>query len=381
MRKHFTILFIILLTGNTSALAIDFSRVNIAWQYDLLFPVQMDHRVIENAEGITVFLRVQSDSLNNWTYEFLLQKGYTSESERSVEPAIDTLRQSSNEVVLRIDVGMVEENLLIVKFYQPEEYFYYDVGLKIGSLSFPSIYPVDTTGLPIFERYIHRSDYTMTGSDRFLVMQFPEQFTPADPPMEEMKPLAPQVAADTSFMMSGDSSLSTGYFYTFLKDSIATVGVTVLRMPPYFPEYRQLGELVEAMLYLTSEPERKSLLNARNLKKTFDSFWMNTYSTKSRARTAIRRYYNLIKRSNRLFTDFKPGWKTDRGMMYIIFGKPNEVFRTANSEEWYYDDGKAFEFTIISSFFAPRTYGLRRSREFEDLWFTQLATIRRSINE
>lgn len=92
------------------------------------------------------------------------------------------------------------------------------------------------------------------------------------------------------------------------------------------------------------------MFRSKNPKESFDSFWMNTYSTKSRARNAIRKYYNWIENANTLFTDFKPGWKTDRGMMYIVFGKPNEVYRTGSLEEWYYDDGSAFEFTIISTF-------------------------------
>ncbi|MEQ9007818.1 MAG: GWxTD domain-containing protein, partial [Ekhidna sp.] len=69
----------------------------------------------------------------------------------------------------------------------------------------------------------------------------------------------------------------------------------------------------------------------------------------------------------------------DRGMMYIVFGRPNEVYRTGNSEEWFYDEGPAFEFTIISTFFAPKTYSLRRSKDLEEQWYTQIAAIRRGI--
>ena len=88
-----------------------------------------------------------------------------------------------------------------------------------------------------------------------------------------------------------------------------------------------------------------------------------------------------MKQANHLFTDFKAGWKTDRGMMYIVFGRPDEVYRTNSLEEWYYDTGEAFEFSVISSFFAQRTYTLRRSNSLEDLWFNRIAAIRRGINE
>ncbi|WP_436517874.1 GWxTD domain-containing protein [Ekhidna sp. To15] len=377
MRTRDLLLGVILFLIGFSSSAINFSRVNVAWQYDLEFDVKMAHRVVRTDDGIMIFLSIASDSITNWDYEFLVQDGYESETHREVTPTIDSLVSVGNEVMLKIKLSSLDEGLLVVKFSKPENFYYYDIPIKIGSLSFPTVYPVDVNGLPILEKYINSSGFTWLGNDTLLATQYPEDFPPADPPMADMKPLAPQVRMDTSFLFTGEIDFIESKFYNVLKDSMAAQGVTMLRVPPYFPEYRQLGELMEAMLYLTSEQERKSIVNSRSPKQSFDSFWMNTYSTKSRARNAIRRYYNLVEKSNILFTDFKPGWKTDRGMMYIIFGSPDEVYRSGNSEEWYYDNGSAFEFTVISTFFAPKTYALRRNKEFEEQWFTQIATIRR----
>ncbi len=360
-----------------SAAAINFSRVNVAWQYDLNFDVKMAHRVVRTDEGVMIFLRVSSDSLTYWNYEYLVQDGYESESERQLILESDTIRGTNNQVLLKLELKGIEENLLVIKFSKPDKFYYYDISLKIGSLSFPSIYPVDEEGIPILENYINRSGFSWVGNDTFLASQYPEIFPPADPPMADMKPLIPQVELDTSFVYVNGSGFLENKFYTVLKDSTAALGVTTLRVPPYFPEYRQLGELIESMLYLTSEQERKAILTSKTPKKSFDSFWMNTYSTKSLARNAIRNYYNVIEEANQLFTDFKPGWKTDRGMMYIVFGLPDEVYRTSNSEEWYYDSGAAFEFTIISTFFAPKTFTLRRNISFEEQWYTQIASLRR----
>ena len=368
--------FFMILVGFSSN-AINFSRVNVAWQYDLNFDLKMAHRVVRADEGTIVFLRVSSDSLAQWSYEFLAQNSYESESHIEVTPTIDSLLSSEKEVILKLLLPTMNETLLVVKVSKPENFYYYDIPLKIGTFSFPSIYPSNENGLPILEKYINRSNFSWVGNESFLATQYPEEFPPADPPMADMKPLAPQVNMDTSFIFNRETDFIENKFYTVLKDSTSGLGVTMLRVPPYFPEYRKLGELVESMLYLTSEQERKSMLKSNNPKQSFDSFWMNTFATKSRARGAIRGYYNLIEKSNILFTDFKPGWKTDRGMMYIVFGMPNEVYRTGNSEEWYYDSGLAFEFTVISTFFAPKTYALRRNKDFEELWFKQIATMRR----
>ncbi len=380
MRKHVLLLSVFVIFICFSASAINFSRVNVAWQYDPDFSMKMAHRVVRMENGLKIFLQISSDSLTSWQYEFLVQSGYESESHRSIQPSgIDTLLDVSNQVMLAITLPNIEENLLIIKSSKPERFCYYDIGLMIGSLSFPSIYPVNETGLPILEKYINRSGFSWKGNNTFLARQYQEKFGMADPPMADMKPLAPQVDMDTSFVFGDSIQFRENHFYVVSKDSLATVGVTMLRVPPYFPEYRQLMELVESMLYLTSEQEKKAMIKSRNPKQSFDSFWMNTYSTKGRARSAIRNYYDWIEKVNVLFTDFKPGWKTDRGMMYLVFGVPDEVYRTGSSEEWYYDDGSAFEFTIISTFFAPRTYTLRRSKDFEEQWYNKIATLRQGI--
>lgn len=258
MRKQVLIFSLIAFLTGLSASAINFSRVNVAWQYDLSFSVKMAHRVVKQNEDLIVFLKVSADSIDAWEYEFLLQDGYESETHRTVQPvSIDTLLNVRGQALLKLIISQPEDNnLLVVKFSRPEKFYYYDISLKIGSLSYPSIYPVDDKGLPILKNYINRSGHSWVGNDTLLAMQYTEGFPPADPPMADMKPLAPQVDIDTSFLFSGSPTLTENHFYTIRKDSLATSGVTILRMPPYYPEYRQLGELIESMLYL----DRKSVV-------------------------------------------------------------------------------------------------------------------------
>ena len=374
------LLFIALFTCSLSATAIDFSRINVAWQYDVNAPLRLAHRVISEEGNISVFLQISADSLRRWDVEYLTQVGYESEDHRRIAPsAIDTLVSASGKLMLKLDFGSDVDDLLVVKIFRFEQFYYYDIGLKNGTISFPSIYPVDAAGLPILTNYINRSGYQWMSSDYYYVMQYQERFGTADPPMADMRPLAPSLNQDSSFVFTDSVSFQDNYFYTVLGDSLAASGVTVVKVPPYFPEYRQLRELVETMFYITNEAEKKSLINSKDLKKNFDSFWINNFNTKPRARNAIRRYYGSIEETNKLFTDFKAGWKTDRGMMYIVFGKPDEVYRGNSIEEWYYDRGLAFEYSVISSFFASRTYTLRRNRGLEDTWYQAIAALRRGI--
>lgn len=365
-----------------SAHAIDFSRINIAWKYDPQAEIEMKDRIVQNGEEMTIFLRIRADSLMSWNFDFLIQPRYESESHVKLEQyRIDTLFSESNAEIVKLTFKKPEENLLVVKIFKENFFYYHDIPLKNGSLSHPSIYPVTNEGLPIFDNYLNKSGFKWEGTDNPYVQQYLEDFPFADPPMGEMKPLAPSILPDTAFVFSHDSSFLNSYFYVVREDATTSAGVTVLRTSPYYPEFKQLNELATAMQYILNEPERKEIRNSRDLKQSFDSFWIKTYVTKFRARNAIRNYFNWVKQANRLFTDFKQGWKTDRGMLFIVYGAPDEVYRTDTEEEWFYDNGPSFEFTVISTFFSPKTYALRRQVEFEENWFEYIGAIRRGSNE
>jgi len=62
-------------------------------------------------------------------------------------------------------------------------------------------------------------------------------------------------------------------------------------------------------------------------------------------------YFRRVKYANKNFSVFRDGWKTDRGMIYILFGPPNEIVRydyhsaTNPIQYWsYYSYNITFEF-------------------------------------
>ena len=54
------------------------------------------------------------------------------------------------------------------------------------------------------------------------------------------------------------------------------------------------------------------------------------------SRELIRVYYNRVLYSNLYFSSYKEGWKTDRGMIYVIFGPPDLLEKNADEEIWSY---------------------------------------------
>ena len=100
----------------------------------------------------------------------------------------------------------------------------------------------------------------------------------------------------------------------------------------------------------SSESETK-----RNL---FVQFWKKRDpSPETENNELMIEYYRRIQYSNEHFATFQEGWKADMGMVFILFGHPNDIERhpfDINSkpyEIWYYYDiNRNFVFKDFSGF-------------------------------
>ena len=89
----------------------------------------------------------------------------------------------------------------------------------------------------------------------------------------------------------------------------------------------------------------------------------------------MRSYFRRVELANRYFTSYKEGWKTDRGMIYIIFGKPDTVFRFNDREVWDYKNDRleiSFTFSRSSSLFDPDNFVLIREKKYENAWYEMI---------
>jgi hypothetical protein len=85
----------------------------------------------------------------------------------------------------------------------------------------------------------------------------------------------------------------------------------------------------------------------------------------------MRNYFKRVEIANQYFTSYKEGWKTDRGMIFVVFGLPDAVYRTSASEIWEYavqGDKVSFTFVRSATLFDPDNYVLIRKKKVEDIW-------------
>ena len=88
----------------------------------------------------------------------------------------------------------------------------------------------------------------------------------------------------------------------------------------------------------------------------------------------MKKYYTRVQDANIIFSSFKEGWKTDRGMMYIVLGPPNKVSKTKFQEIWTYGElnnrnSITFSFVKVINPFTDNDYYLLRNEMLKDIWY------------
>ncbi len=154
-------------------------------------------------------------------------------------------------------------------------------------------------------------------------------------------------------------------------------------MSPNYPEIGTPEELAAPLYYLMSPREFRKLNTINDpdsLKRAIDTFWLENIRDRNKARDVIEMYYNRVEEANRLFSTFKEGWKTDMGMVYILFGPPVSVENTIDSHIWYYgfnqmDPRMIFRFDrarVTGTSFPFSHYVLVRNRFYQSIEFERI---------
>lgn len=140
-----------------------------------------------------------------------------------------------------------------------------------------------------------------------------------------------------------------------------------------YPEVKKKSELHPPLRYLTTKQEFENITKARNPKEKVDLFWIECGGSKDRARALIAEYYDRVQIANTHFNSYTEGWRTDRGMIYLVFGEPTKITSTATQQTWTYGDdsngtGLKFVFTKSESAWSDNVYILRRDPMFKTHW-------------
>lgn len=208
------------------------------------------------------------------------------------------------------------------------------------------------SGHPSFDKVFHSNEvfyvrYNKKGVDTVFVKYYRNTFPLPRPPVTNLSSPKPDYIPDSIFAYHYSDSvkymLPDEGMYHIQVDPEQHGGLTLFNFGDNYPRVATTEDMTGPLVYLTSSVEFNELVNQTNLKLSLDNFWLQAAGNVQTARELIRVYYNRVFYANYFFTSYKEGWKTDRGMMFIVYGPPNLLTKKGNTEIWVYYRKKSSE--------------------------------------
>lgn len=363
-------------------------------------------RIFNESDSLSrVFLQYNTSELNfkqvkgksyfraNYGISFQLFSSYESNVllDQGIFFMVDSLHYQ-NPTSLKLDFTVkakqASDYLLELKFYDfnADKSILFPCKIEKSSTSSPQDFlPIDEYGEVILKDWVSwKTKFSIKCRDQELkklyVSYFNLDFPTALPPFSQAKPLVYDPLPEEEFTIEVNEGRSDSLqfvkegFFQFKTDKNEQSGITLFRFPDFFPKVKRLEQLAPPLRYLTSNKEFADLMNAVDVKQVVDSFWLATAGSEDRAELLIKDYYGRVEQANDLFSSHKEGWKTDRGMIYIIYGAPRTVFKRTDFETWIYgEQGKrvylTFDFVRAINPYSNNDFELQRQSDFKGQWY------------
>lgn len=184
---------------------------------------------------------------------------------------------------------------------------------------------------------------------------------------------------DSSFSVYANSDeieiiLPNKGFYHLQTNDDSKDGVTFYVYEPSFPKIKDAEQMILATRFIMAKQEFENCMNSIDKKASIDKFWTSIGGSKERAVELLKKYYGRILEANKLFSSYQEGWKTDRGMIYVVFGAPNSVTKLINGEVWTYGElnnqkSTIFAFSKVVNPFTDNDFSLERSESLKLPWY------------
>lgn len=286
------------------------------------------------------------------------------------------IRKSTN-VLIQITLTDLNKNLSSRHFY--------NINKTAQSRQFFLVTSAETE-IPIFRNYVdedERVSIQVNDTNKRILhgRYYNRKFSLPAPPFSAQAPKPFSYKADSLFQLILNDSLKVILalpkegFYHFQTDTLIKEGLTLFRFNRSFPVVSQPEQLIPPLRYLTSKNEFEEITSQDNKKAAVDKFWLDLAGSPSRARQLLKTFYNRVQDVNIYFSSYVEGWKTDRGLIYIIYGPPASVYKTHDFETWTYGEARGmqsltFTFVRVNNPFTDNDYNLNRDELYKNSWYS-----------
>lgn len=142
-----------------------------------------------------------------------------------------------------------------------------------------------------------------------------------------------------------------------------------------YPRLTKEEDLLAPLAYMSTNSEIINFKEADTLKNALDLYFLKmSTGNETLAKQVIKSYFRRVEKTNSLFTSYKEGWKSDKGMIYLILGPPSRIQRTGDREVWLYAQSANFSEIIFTFYrkqnqFSENHYELVRYPEYGAYWY------------
>jgi GWxTD domain-containing protein len=220
---------------------------------------------------------------------------------------------------------------------------------------------------------------------------FLKEFGPALPPFSTKPSDELKYKPDSVFILKlrGDNyslKMPEKGFYHIKADPKTDEGITLFTYDRTFPGVSNSHEMISCTRYIMNREEFETCKNAieEEKKSCIDDFWLNLGGSNERAKELLRRYYGRVKEANKNYTSYTQGWKSDRGMVFIVFGPPTNVYRSKKDEIWVY--GNEANPSVLRLIFnkaenplSDNDFVMERSQFYKEAWYTAVEYWRQGL--
>jgi GWxTD domain-containing protein len=405
MKIHkITILFFLCLSIFTSKALLGqkiFIDENIKYWYGITSDLHVNHNMFADPDTIHILLEVNFNNgkiFDGYHYIYELHKSYhvlDIQQKDTINVPDHIVAIKANKIFLQIKLPFATQaELALIRITDKKTGidYVYDIPLIKG-------YNFSSDGL-VFYNGDGETPYLddFAGVQQSLLLKsinehnrpvfcfyYTHNFDEALPPMvEEDTRAGRNLTIDSVFMVSLNEPLTLtreGLYY-FQKDSSSSNGVAIRVQDTYFPLVKTIEQVLAPLIYISTRAETDKIRNSPNQRQAFEEYWINLVKIPNLASSTVRQYYERVEAANYLFTTFKEGWKTDMGLIYIVFGPPDDVYKSEEIIDWVYNKDLTmptirFSFYKVKNVFTDHHYTLSRKKNYDKIWFSSVETWRK----
>lgn len=236
---------------------------------------------------------------------------------------------------------------------------------------------------PEFEEYFRISDsiiirHKKLSSKKMYISYYKNNFKPADKPFSSTDRQSFRLEKDSSWVIPAEFNRAEFYaskpgIYIIRADSLKLKGILKVNFKNSYPLITRSDNLIETLQYLLKKSEYEKMKKSENKKLSVDNFWIKITGNSERAKELLKIWYNRATYSNYYFTSYKEGWKTDRGMIYMVLGPPDDIQHFDDAEKWIYrnnKEDKSIELIFIQQLnsISVNDFTLMRENKYEPVW-------------